>query len=129
MSDGLLDTTFFIDLRSGDAAAARLWQDVRARTMSAAYSAVTVFELWVGPSFSNEDERFFQGVFDRLELVPVSGFAAALAGRWLRGQTRPTRERRMRDALIGASAWERSEPVYTRNAADFRRYSLHVQAY
>jgi predicted nucleic acid-binding protein len=129
VSDGLFDTTFFIDLRKGDAGAMQLWSDVEAGRFTAAFCTVTVFELWVGSNFTSEDGEFYSRLFSQLNEVPLSAFAAAQAGIWLRGLSRLRRERRSRDAMIAATAWERSEPVYTRNIDDFLRYHARVETY
>lgn len=129
MTDAILDTTFFIDLRKGNAGAEQLWAQLQAGRMTAAFSSMTAFELWVGEQFEEDDQQFYLGAFAILEEALLSAFAAAQAGTWLRLLSRRTRERRLRDALIAATALEREEPVFTRNLRDFARFPIKVETY
>lgn len=130
MSDGILDTSFFIDIRRGrDNEAARLWDAIMGGTRTAAFSAVTAYELWVGTRFTREEEILFESMFTILEAVPISITAAKLAGMWLRNV--PDRSEALsRDALIAASALERGEAVITRNVDDFSFFpGVRVESY
>lgn len=129
MPGPILDTTFFIDLRKGDLGATELWSSIRNGDLSASFSSITTFELWVGVGFQAADEEFYQGMFEFLEEVRPSAVAAAQAATWLRNLPRSTRNDRFRDALIAATAWERRERVYTRNIRDFCRYYTNVETY
>ena len=129
MADVLLDTTFFIDLRRGDPAATQVWRQIERGELSAAYSSVTAYELWLSKRFERPDEMFFRGLFAFLEEEPLTAEAAAQAAVWLRRLPRKTRDRRLRDAFIAASAQARDEKVYTRNVADMRRYYANVTRY
>ena len=102
---------------------------VRTGRISAAFSSITVFELWVAEESGVDDERFYGGAFAILEEALLSALAAAQAAIWLRPFSRITRERRLRDALIAATAFERGEPVYTRNLRDFNRFPVKVETY
>jgi predicted nucleic acid-binding protein len=129
VADALLDTTFFIDLRRGDVGAAGLWLRIRNESISGAYSAVSGYELWLSKRLSQADETFFTAVFRLLEEAPLTAEAAVQAAMWLRDLPRRTRDRRLRDAFIAASAHLRGETVYTRNVADLRRFHQDVERY
>ena len=122
MTDAMLDTTFFIDLRNRDPGAENLWGTIRDGTLSAAFSTMTAFELWVGRDFDARREQFYLQMFRFLEEVPLTRSAASLAGAWLREFPREARNTWFRDALIAASAFERAEAVMTRNVRDFARF-------
>lgn len=130
MTDGLLDTTVFIDVRrGGDETADRLWDSIRNGSRTGSYSSVTAYELWVGRRFSREEELLFEAMFAVLEPVPISISAAKLAGFWLRNRTE-RQEVVFRDALIAASALERGEKVFTRNVRDFVLFpGVEVETY
>ena len=129
MADVLLDTTFFIDLRRGDQAATELWNRIRGREITAGYSSVTAYEPWLSTELGRPDENFFRALFSLLEEVPLTTAAAEQAAIWLRELPRRTRDRRLRDALIAASAAMRRDVVYTRNIRDFVRFYNNVQRY
>jgi predicted nucleic acid-binding protein len=125
----LLDTTFFIDLRRGDLPARRVWERIRRGQVTAAYSSVTPYELWLSKTLDRSDELFFRAIFTLLEEAPLHTEAAIQTALWLRDLPRRSRERRLRDAFIAASARLRGETVYTRNTTDIRRYWSNVRRY
>jgi predicted nucleic acid-binding protein len=129
VADVLLDTTFFIDLRRGDQSATELWSQIRRREIDAGYSSVTAYELWLSSELGRTDETFFRALFSLLEEVPLTTAAAQQAAIWLRELPRRTRDRRLRDALIAASAATRRDVVYTRNIRDFVRFYHNVRSY
>jgi len=129
VTDGILDTSFFIDLKNADRGANDLWGQIQSGSFGAAFSVLTPYELWVAEFFDVEDEIFFSHAFSGLDEAVLTRSAAARAGGWLRSLTRASRERRLRDALIAATAFERGEPVYTRNVRDFLRFPVQVRPY
>ncbi|MPZ50032.1 MAG: PIN domain-containing protein [Dehalococcoidia bacterium] len=130
MSDGVLDTTFFIDLRRGqNQGALAMWSDIQNGHFRAAVSSVTYLELWMGPHLDREEELFYEGVLDLEDQVHLSTVAAKLAGAWLRTLRPEFSERLVRDALIAASAFERGEAVYTANRRDFGRFPIEIRNY
>ena len=130
MADALLDTTFFIDLRKTTRTGAdELWEQAAAGTFSGAYSAITVYELWVGQQMTREEEVFYLSALAVLEEVPFTAEAAQIAGSWLRGLAKTTAENRVRDAMIAASASLRKEAVCTANVRDFARLGVEVRSY
>lgn len=130
MTDGLFDTTLFIDIRRGrDEDADRLWDSIKGGSRTGAVSAVTAYELWVGQRFSREEELLYQSMFALLDNVPITVDAAKQAGSWLRSLPEHS-EKVFRDALIAAIALERGEKVITRNVRDFVRFpGTEVETY
>jgi predicted nucleic acid-binding protein len=126
----MLDTSFFIDLRSRrDPGAVAVWSEIVAGRLTAAVSAIAIYELWVGSRISREEEAFYQACLAFLEEAPLLGSAAMTAGAWLR-LARERTEPLFRDALIAATALERSERVLTRNVRDFSLFpAVEVETY
>jgi tRNA(fMet)-specific endonuclease VapC len=130
VTDAILDTTFFIDLRNKDRGAEDLWHKITVGSASASYSTLTAFELWVGRKFDDRRESFYLQTFRFLEEVRLTRRAASLAGAWLREFPRESRNSRLRDALIAASPLERNETIVTRNVRDFLRFpGVRVESY
>jgi predicted nucleic acid-binding protein len=130
VADALFDTSFFIDVRrAGHPGAVSLWSELLSGRITGAYSPVTVYELWVGQSMTREEEVFFETAFEILEEAPLTAEASRRAGFWLRGLARTTAEKRVRDALIAATADVRGEPVCTGNVRDFLRLGVSVRPY
>ena len=130
MTEGLLDTSFFIDIRrGGDEGANRLWEAIKSGERSGSYSAVTAYELWVGQRFSREEELLYESMFVLLEPTGIEVDDAKRAGQWLRTLGERS-EYIFRDALIASAAVRRGEPVVTRNLTDFRKLpSVEVETY
>jgi predicted nucleic acid-binding protein len=126
----MLDTAFFIDLRSRrNPGASAVWEDIVSGRLSAAVSPIVIFELWVGSRLSREEEAFYRACFRFLEEAPLLGSAAMQAGEWLR-LVGERSEPLFRDALIAATALERTETVLTRNVRDFSLFSgVEVETY
>ena len=128
MADALFDTTVFIDYYRGDAGARSLLESVIGGTITASYSALTAFELWMGIS-SREEEIDYVAIMEFLEEAALSGSMARTAAGSLRGLSPGRAEALFRDALIAATAAERGETIYTRNVRDFKRLYPNVQSY
>ena len=128
MADALFDTTVFIDYYRGDEGARSLMLAVMNGVMTASYSPLTAFEIWMGVA-SHEEEADYTAMLAFVEEARLTTSAAKTAASWLRGTTPRRAEMLFRDALIEASAAERGEPVYTRNVADFSRLYSRVQTY
>lgn len=129
MAQVLLDTTYFIDLRRGDRRARRIWGQVASGQLTAAFSSITTYELWLNKNLTRSDEVFYQAMFSLLEEASLTSDAALQTALWMRPLPRKSRDRCLRDALIAASASGRGEVVYTRNVRHFRRYYSNVQRY
>ena len=129
MTDALLDTTFFIDLHRGHLGAHRVWDKIEAGNLTASFSTITAFELWLGEHVSRAEELFYLALFNLLEEATLTVSAAVRAALWLRSFPENLSERFIRDALIAASALERGEVVYTQNVRDFQRFYADVKRY
>jgi predicted nucleic acid-binding protein len=129
VTDFLLDTTFFIDLRRGiNRGAQSLWDQLQAGETTAAYSPITIYELWVGQRLDRAEEVFYEAVLNLLEEAPLTSAMAKAAAAWLR-QMGSVSESLIRDALIAATAVARGDTVRTLNARDFSRFPVEVEPY
>ena len=128
MADALFDTTVFIDYYKGDSAANALVQSVFDGAMTAPYSAITQFEVWSGIT-THEEEIDYLAIMAICEVAVLTSSMARAAARLLRQFTPSRSEGLFRDALIAATAIERGETIYTRNARDFRRFNANVRSY
>ena len=128
MADALFDTTVFIDYYRGDENARSLVEGVLEGSLTAFYSALTAFEIWIGVG-THEEEIDYLAVLDSLEEVPLNASMARAAATWLRALPPGQSEALFRDALIAATASQRGEPIYTRNVRDFTRFYSNVQTY
>jgi predicted nucleic acid-binding protein len=89
---------------------------------------VTVYELWVGRTFSRDEEAFFQSAFLLLEELVLTPAAAKTAALWLRNRP-DLSEKLFRDALIAATAGELNAGVCSRNLRDFQQFPVEVRPY
>jgi predicted nucleic acid-binding protein len=128
VADALLDTTFFIDYHRGDAKARDLWLQIHEGTLSASFSSVTVFELWVG-TLTRQEEVVYRALLMMMEEAPLTSAEAELAATWLRALSPQVSETVIRDAFIAATGERRGEPIYTRNVRDFTRFYSDVRSY
>lgn len=128
MSDFLLDTTVFIDYYRGDPNARDIFEEVLAGRQEGSFSPMSVLELWMGNT-SDREEQFYRDILVVLEEAPLNHIIAERAAGLLRSLGGDFRETLVRDALIAATAGERGEPIYTRNARDFQRFGVEVRAY
>jgi predicted nucleic acid-binding protein len=124
MADALFDTTVFIDYYKGDSAAHALMQS----GTTASYSAITQFEVWAGIT-THEEEIDYLAIMAICEEAVLTSSMARAAAQLLRQLTPSRSEGLFRDALIAATAMERGETIYTRNARDFRRFNANVRSY
>jgi predicted nucleic acid-binding protein len=130
VTDGLLDTTFFIDLRRGRHAGARaIWERVQGGELSLSYCSVTALELWKGRMHSRDEELFYESMFDVFAEEPITVAAAKRAGLWLRDLDTNQARRLLGDALIAAVALEAGIPVYTVDSRDFARFPASAIQY
>lgn len=128
MAEALFDTTVFIDYYRGDPKAKELMGAVRTGQLTASFSPITTYEIWIGIS-NRDEEMHFESVMRRFEEANLNTNMAKRAAYWLRDLTTRPREEIIRDALIAATAAERAETIYTRNVADFQRFYPNVQSY
>ena len=128
MADVLFDTTVFIDYYRGDAGAKRLIDSVVDGSLTASYSSLTSFEIWIGVN-TREEELDFLAMLGQCEEAPLTASMARTAAIWLKGSSPRRAEGLFRDALIAATADERGEAICTRNVRDFERLSIDVRTY
>ena len=128
MADVLFDTTVFIDYYRGDAGAKDLIRAVIGGSLTASYSSLTSFEIWIGID-NREEEIDFLAMLSQCEEAPLTASMARTAAIWLKGFSPRRAEGLFRDALIAATANERGEAIYTRNVRDFERLSIDVRTY
>ena len=128
MADVLFDTTVFIDYYRGDAGAKDLIDAVIDGSLTASYSSLTSFEIWIGID-DREEELDFLAMLSQCEEAPLTAAMARTAAIWLKGLSPRRAEGLFRDALIAATANERGEAIYTRNVRDFERLSIDVRTY
>ena len=128
MADVLFDTTVFIDYYRGDAGAKLLIDSLLAGSLTASYSSLTSFEIWIGIS-SRGEEIDFLAMLSQCEEAPLTASMARAAAIWLKGFSPRRAEGWFRDALIAATANERGEAICTRNVKDFERFAFHVRPY
>jgi predicted nucleic acid-binding protein len=127
--EGLLDTTFFIDLLRADVGARALWERVKSDDLLGYYSPVSVTELWLSPRSIPQEEWFFDGLLNSLTEIPFTRDIARAAGEGLREFPASQARRLFTDAVIGSSALWAGVPVYTRNARDIRRFAAATRSY
>jgi len=128
LADALFDTTVFIDYYRGDAGAKDLIDAVIGGSLTASYSSLTSFEIWIGID-NREEELDFLAMLSQCEEAPLTASMARTAAIWLKGSSPRRAEGLFRDALIAATATERGEAIYTRNVRDFARLSIDVRTY
>ncbi len=128
MAELLFDTTVFIDYYRGDLEARSLMYAVFEGSVTASYSALTAFEIWMGV-LTHKEEIDFLGIMAAFEEAPLTASMAREAAASLRQVGIRRGEALFRDALIAATAAERGEAIYTRNVRDFQRFYDNVQSY
>ncbi len=128
MADAVFDTTVFVDAYLLHPGAMQLLLDARRGRMDAAYSPVSVYELWLQP-LTRRGETFHLATMSVLDEIPFGAAAARLVADWLRGSSRAARLRLASDAMIAASAATVGATVYTRNVRDLSRFYPNVQPY
>ena len=128
-TEGLLDTTWFVDLIRRDPGARALLDDILSGEFIGYYSPVTAMELATGDKYTPAEDTFFRDVFSRLIVADFDLRAAQLAGLFLRPFNEADRKRLEHDAMIGASALSAGLTVYTRNVRDMERFAASAFRY
>jgi predicted nucleic acid-binding protein len=121
--EGLLDTTFFIDLLRGDTGAAAIWREVVAGDFRAYYSPITVTELWMSQFSTFGEEQALRGALQLMEEIPLSASIAELAGLSLRDLPVARGRQLTSDALIASTALHERLTLYTRNQRDMQHFA------
>lgn len=128
MTDAVFDTTVLIDSYLGHQGALSLLNAASAGQLDATYSPITTYELWVRP-MARAEEIFHVAALSPLREIPFTSALSLQVAAWLRVATRTQRLRLAADAMIAAAAASLGIMIYTRNAADFRRFYSNVQSY
>ncbi len=123
MREGLLDTTFFIDLLRGDLGAVAIWRDIVSGNFRAFYSPITITELWMSQFSTFAEEQALRGTIELMDEIPLSGAIAELAGLSLRAFPISRIRQLTSDALIGSTALHASLSLYTRNQRDMQHFA------
>ena len=97
-------------------------------SLTASYSSLTSFEIWIGID-NREEEIDFLAMLSQCEEAPLTAAMARTAAIWLKGLSPRRAEGLFRDALIAATANEREEAICTRNVRDFERLSIDVRTH
>ncbi|ANS79381.1 hypothetical protein SGUI_1985 [Serinicoccus hydrothermalis] len=119
----LLDTTVLIDHLRGRPAAQRVL-DMQARGDTPATTAINVEEVVRG--LRPAEEEAAQTLVEGLVILPVTGEAAWLAGRWRRDNAARGRTLAQADCLIAAIASLAGTPLVTGNPKDFPMADVSV---
>ena len=128
MTDALFDTTVFIDAYNRHGGAEALVRRVVRGSLTASYSPMTVFELWIRPMQRQEEMRH-RALLALLEESYFDSDSARLMAAWLQVAPVSRSQRLTGDAIIAATAAARGEVIYTRNVADFVRLYPNVRSY
>jgi predicted nucleic acid-binding protein len=128
MIDAVFDTTVFIDAYNRNQRAMHMLADVASGRLSAGYSPVTVYELWIR-TMSRAEEAFHASLLATLEEIPLDSVMARQVSSWLAPSTRAQRLRLASDAIIAATAASVGATIITRNPRDFTRFYSDVQSY
>lgn len=129
----ILDTTFLIDLMSGDEDAAATARQLDADRVPQRIPAMVVYELFVGVGYSDRTEselRRIEAVLESRPVLELDERTMRKAGR-IKGRLKATGENvAPKDVIVAATGVVRDEPVLTRNEADFERIpDLDVRSY
>lgn len=126
----LLDTTFLIDLTNQDSDAKAKLDELAEASSPVAFSVLTVYEVGVGLSTTDERERYDR-VTDSMSVVPLNHSTTQRAVSIQRTLRSNGEEIGSIDALIAATAVESDDPrVLTRNVDEFERVdAIEVETY
>ncbi|MCX2818681.1 PIN domain-containing protein [Haladaptatus sp. F3-133] len=128
----ILDSSFVIDLMKNDEGAVEKAAELEEGGTTLRVPTMTVAELYVGVGYS-EEVREEADEIDRAvgskPTVDMNDEIAKEAGRMIGGLKREGEPVGRGDAVIGATASVRGEPVLTRNTADFERLGVEVERY
>lgn len=111
----LVDTDIFIDYLKGVPAACVL---LDSEQFVLYYSSWTRKELLAKPGLQDSERREIEDLLARLRIVAVDDGIAEKY--WLLLKKYGPRGLRQADAVIAATAWQRSLPLLTRNQKHFR---------
>lgn len=114
----IVDTSYLLDLLEGDRDAFRKGEQLHGDGVVFRLPAMTIAELFVGVSATGDDDeaRQIENILMGHQVIDMDERIARKAG-WIMGQTGLAPG----DAIIGATAVLRDEPVLTADVDDFGR--------
>ena len=128
----LLDTSFLIDLMSGDEGAVEKARELERELVQQRLSAMTLFELYYGVARaerSGEERETVEAVLASKPIHPADTAVMRKAGRLSGELMNEGNAVGDGDVIIGATAAVVDEPVLTRNVEDFERLDVDVETY
>ncbi|WP_129112663.1 PIN domain-containing protein [Halegenticoccus tardaugens] len=132
----ILDTSYLLALLEHDEAAFDMGMTMYERSVPARVSVTSVFELFYGAALTLDDEerRQVRNVLMGYPWVPIDDEIARLAAEMVAAADRDAGGPEQsgvedNDAYIGATARAYSEPVLTRNDADFEKLGVDVETF
>lgn len=124
----LFDTSLIVHVINGFAPAQRLMDEVKIGRLTAGYSAITAYELWLTkplPPLIKLQYRLQLSFLVAIPFEPDIAFATAEA---LREEPRERRGRLFHDAVIAHTAKKFGVPVWTGDLS-FKAYGAQVNRY
>ncbi len=128
----LLDTSFLIDLMSGDEGAVEKARELERELVQQRLSAMTLFELYYGVARaerSGEERETVEAVLASKPIHPADTAVMRKAGRLSGELMNEGNAVGDGDVIIGATAAVVDEPVLTRNVEDFECLDVDVETY
>ena len=116
----ILDSCFLIDLMAGDDGAIAKLDELTQQAVPVSISSLTVAEVGTGLRNERERERFDR-LADQMTVVAFEHRDGRRTARIQRELGAAGQQIGVLDAMIAATAIERSEPVVTRNVSEFNR--------
>jgi predicted nucleic acid-binding protein len=123
----IVDTSYVLDLLDGDEDAFQKGRELTDARTPLLIPAMTIVELFIGYGATEDEEeaRTVENVLLGHPVIEIDEVIARRAG-WVAGQTGID----LGDAVIGATAVARDEPVLTRNVKDFEKIDgIEIEAY
>ena len=128
----LLDTSFLIDLMSGDEGAVEKARELERELVQQRLSAMTLFELYYGVARaerSGEERETVEAVLASKPIHPADTAVMRKAGRLSGKLMNEGNAVGDGDVMVGATAAVVDDPVLTRNVEDFERLDVDVETY
>ena len=128
----LLDTSFLIDLMSGDEGAVEKARELERELVQQRLSAMTLFELYYGVARaerSGEERETVEAVLASKPIHPADTAVMRKAGRLSGELMNEGNAVGDGDVMVGATAAVVDDPVLTRNVEDFERLDVDVETY
>ena len=129
MTDILLDTTLFDDLRKGDSEAHKIVEAILEGEVHAVVSPMTVCELWRSEDMDRRVEIGYLGVLRFVKEALPDIEIARTAGLWLTNSHQDTQRDPACIAIVAATATRLGIPICTRDADAFRPFGVEISSY